>query len=68
MGNVEGSPEAILHDVADETISINFWILRNADYQNLLVRRGVEGSIHGANATDQADTEDKPWVHGHEAK
>lgn len=32
----------------------------------LLVRRSVEGSIHRADAANQADTKDEPRVHGHE--
>lgn len=34
---------------------------------DLLIRGGVESSIHCANAADQTDTEDEPRVRGHKA-
>lgn len=34
---------------------------------DLLIGRGVESSVHRANATNKANTENEPWVHGHEA-
>lgn len=36
-------------------------------FHNIVIRRGVESSVHRANAADQTDTHDEPRVHRHKA-
>ena len=67
LGDVESSPEAILCDVADGNIRTIVDINEGKSVKDLLIRGGVESSVHRANAADQANTKHSPWVHGHQA-
>lgn len=42
------------------------WSCKWGGFWYLLIRGGVESSVHRANAADQADTHHEPRVHSHE--
>lgn len=64
LSEVECGPHAVLDDVAE---ICQYSPLSGILKANLLLRRRIESSKHGSDASNQADTEDKPRVRRHQA-
>lgn len=63
LSNVETGPESILLNIASNQSVLFF----SRDHLgNILVRMGVERSVHGANASNQAHTDGDPRVSSHQ--
>jgi len=71
LSQVEKSPATIFHNIANTKVSQIMSITQEKKKRGQrwysLIRRGVESSVHRANAADQTDTHDEPWVHRHKA-
>lgn len=65
LGDVEGGPEGVLGDVAEQIIS-RLDVMEYAEKDSLL-RRAHARSHHGTNRSNETDTEDQPGVCRHQA-
>lgn len=71
LSQVEKSPATIFHNIANMNVSQMMSRTHKGNKKRKrwysLIRRGVESSVHRANAADQTDTHDEPRVHRHKA-